>query len=353
LAQWIDHFAPHAPFVALVVEQDGQWVAALPLVERRLGGLLPAATLAVNSWSSGGDLLLDAVGEQDHVLDCLVKGVRQLPWPLLWMDTMEVQEPRWTAFRTACQRAGLATSQHVQLEMGLIDISHDWDGYQRRWSKNLRQNIRRLLRKAEGQGTLRLEVLDDLSPDDVESQMVRGLEVEDRSWKGKAGTSVLRSPGMRQFFVDQARQLAAWNELQLSYLLLDDRPIAFEYGYRSAGVHFAHKTGYDDAYRDLSPGRLLTMLLLKRDHGDPSVVLTNCMGILTEADAKWCTRVRPVGRLVVGTGGPVGAACLLGYREVWPTVRKLRTLLGREAPPRLRPGCAPAAEPSQQRVEIV
>ncbi len=37
LIQWIERFAPHAPFVALVVEENGRWLAALPLVGRRLG----------------------------------------------------------------------------------------------------------------------------------------------------------------------------------------------------------------------------------------------------------------------------------------------------------------------------
>jgi len=354
MVQWIERFAAQAPFRALVVEEDGRWLAALPLIGRRLGPVMHVGTLPVNSWSSGGDLLLDAACDQPRVLACLLEGVRRLPWPLLWFDTVEIEEPRWTAFRAACERHALPVSHHVQLEMGLVDIGDDWDEYRERWSKSLRQNMRRLFRKAQGQGSLRLEVLDRLSPAEVEPQLVRGLEVEDRSWKGPAGTSVLRSPGMRDFFVGQARQLAEWNQLQLAFLLLNEWPIAFEYGYCAGGVHFAHKTGYDEAYRDLSPGRLLTMLLLERNHRDPSTRLTNCMGMLTAADARWCTRVRRVGRLVVGTGGPLGNTCLFGYREVWPLVRKLRRVLRYEVPTRkFEPGCAEPSKPSQEPVGAV
>jgi hypothetical protein len=151
-----------------------------------------------------------------------------------------------------------------------------------------------------------------------------GWQVEDRSWKGPAGTSVLKSPGSREYFLDQARELAQRGELQLSFLRLGGQPIAFEYGYRAGGVYFSHKVGYDAEFRDLAPGQLLMMLLLERDHLDPTMRLTNCMGVLTEAVAKWCTRGRPIGRLVVGTGGRVGKACVLGYRAAWPWVRRLR-----------------------------
>jgi CelD/BcsL family acetyltransferase involved in cellulose biosynthesis len=324
VAQWIDHFAPRERLIAIVVEEHGEMLAALPLVSTRLGRVLPAARLPVNCWSSAGDLLLDPSCDQERVLACLIEAIRRLPWPLVWLDTFEAEEPRWVAFREACRALGLPIAYRHQFDLGLIDIGDNWSEYQSRWSKNLRQNMRRWLRKARAQGTLRLEVLDDLVPEQVEEFLVSGLEVEDRSWKGPAGTSVLRVPGMRAFFVEQARQLAAWNQLQLAFLRLDDWPIAFEYGYRSEGVHFAHKQGYDEAYGDLAPGRLLMMQLLEHDHHHPETHLVNCMGMLTGALAKWCTRVQPIGRLVVGTGGWLGNFCVRGYREVWPSVQRIR-----------------------------
>src|SRR3954466_3408393 len=35
VANWVDHFAPQKSFAAIAVEQDGQFIAALPLVEQR------------------------------------------------------------------------------------------------------------------------------------------------------------------------------------------------------------------------------------------------------------------------------------------------------------------------------
>jgi hypothetical protein len=251
-------------------------------------------------------------------------------------------EPRWKAFRAACRRAGLPIDSRRQFDLGLIDVDDDWQAYQARWSKNLRHDMSRRLRKAQQQGELQFEVYADVAPDEIEPLLVTGFEVEDRSWKGPAGTSVLRTPGILAFYTEQARQLAVHSQLRLSFLKLDGWPIAFEYGYESGGVHFSHKAGYDEAYRDLAPGQLLMMKLLERSHRDGTVYLHNCMGVLTAAVAKWCTRVRPMGRLVVGTGGPVGAAAMFGYQKLWPFARRLLRSAGRgeDECATLSPGCS-------------
>lgn len=342
LAHWIDHFAPNSSIRAIVVEHRGRLVAALPLVSKRLGSVLPVGTLPANCWSSAGDLLLDRNCDHEAVLACLIEGVRRLPWPLLWLDFAETDEPRWKAFRTACGRAGLRVDDHFQFALGLIDVGDDWEAYRRRWSKNLRHDMTRRLRKAKKQGVLQFDVYSDLAPDEVEPLLVTGFEVEDRSWKGPAGTSVLRSPGMLEFYVEQARQLAALKQLRLSFLRLNGWPIAFEYGYQAGGVHFSHKAGYDGAYRDLAPGQLLMMMLLERSHRGGESHLHNCMGILSSAVAKWCTRVRPIGRLVVATAGPIGAASMFGYRALRPVARRLRGVAGRKGAVQsaVAPGCA-------------
>jgi CelD/BcsL family acetyltransferase involved in cellulose biosynthesis len=347
-AQWFDHFAPRGAFRAVVVEDCGQFVAALPLVSNSLGRVLPVGGLPVNCWSSAGDLLLDASCDQDLVLTLLVEGIRGLPWPLLWFEPIEIDEPRWTALRSACQRAGLPVDCSYQFDLGLIDVGNDWNEYRDRWSKNLRHDMARRLRKAAKEGDLRLEVHSDPAADEVAPLLQCGFEVEDRSWKGPAGTSVLRSPGMLAFYVDQARRLAEMHELRLSFLKLKGWPIAFEYGYEAEGVHFSHKAGYDEAYRDFAPGQLLMMKLLERSHQEGAVRLHNCMGMLTPAVAKWCTRVRRMGRLVIGTGGPVGAASIFGYRKLRPLARRLRRAL--RPADGVQSGVAPGAAPAKDAV---
>src|SRR3972149_5293608 len=59
LAQWLEQFGGKAEFHALAVESGGHWVAALPLVSRRIAGVIRAGSLPCNPWLPCGDLLID------------------------------------------------------------------------------------------------------------------------------------------------------------------------------------------------------------------------------------------------------------------------------------------------------
>lgn len=112
LAQWIEHFAKPDDFHAIVVEKDGLWMAALPLVRRKIGRLLTAATMPCNEWAASGELLLDAsegkafspdadqtttseqANESDSpTLAALAEAIRRMPWPLLWLDEVVLNSP--------------------------------------------------------------------------------------------------------------------------------------------------------------------------------------------------------------------------------------------------------------------
>jgi CelD/BcsL family acetyltransferase involved in cellulose biosynthesis len=123
--------------------------------------------------------------------------------------------------------------------------------------------------------------------------------VEQRSWKASQGAAVANDPTALAFFLEQARQLAAWNALDLYLLEVDGQPIAFEYGYRGKGVHFAHKAGYDEACSAASPGRVLMHGLLEGLHKDPQIQLVDCLGPLDDAMRRWTTRAYPEGRLLL------------------------------------------------------
>ena len=68
LAQWIEHFAAGAEFHAIAVQQEGRWVAALPIVRRKIGRLINAGVLPCNEWSSSGECLLDFSADVNRVM---------------------------------------------------------------------------------------------------------------------------------------------------------------------------------------------------------------------------------------------------------------------------------------------
>jgi len=305
VAQWVEQFAPGARFRAVAVEDQGQWVAALPLVGRRIKRIIAAGTMPSNQWSASGELLLDPTADPEPVSSALVAGMRQLPWPVLWLDDTAVHSRRWQSLLAALDHAGVPWRWRMQMEIGRLEIDHDWAAYQGRWSRKHRQQMARHARRLAEHGDVRFQLFSDLRADEVADRLLRGFEVEDRGWKGEAGTSVLRTPGMLEFFQRQARQLAAWGHLDLAWLECGADVVAFAYGFSGKGVYFSYKVGYDPRYAAYGPGQLLRHFLLERLFSDPRRLAVDYMPP-SEAHLKWRPALYPVGRLVVALRGVLG-----------------------------------------------
>jgi CelD/BcsL family acetyltransferase involved in cellulose biosynthesis len=321
IAQWIEQNAPRAAVRAIAIEQDGQFVAALPLIGGRLKRVLPVARLPMNVWSWAGDLILDSSADA-AVLDALLAAIARLGWPLVWLDAVPFEATRWRRFAGAAEAAGLSLHTHESFRVGRIEIDHDWQAYERHWSKSHRRRIRRTEQHADDEGGATLVVQRELQPHDIEPLLRRGLAVEDASWKGRAGSSVLKSPAALAFYLQQARQIATWGELQLTFLELNGRPIAFEYGWNSKGVYYSFKVGYDEAFARLSPGQLLRQRLLRRFFADPAQHAVDFVGPLSAAVGSWATSTYPVGRLVLSSGSLAGGLVLHAYRRWWPRLKR-------------------------------
>jgi CelD/BcsL family acetyltransferase involved in cellulose biosynthesis len=322
LAQWVEHFAPRADFHALIVADGVRWAAALPLVSCRVGRVLLAGGMACNPWSPCGDLLCDAAAaEDDAAMDLLAAAATQLPWPLLWLNDATPEAPRWQSLIRACSRMGVSTCSHEQCRVGRLEIVGDWATYQKQLAKNHRQAMNRAVRRLADEGNLQFE-MPRLEPADAEPWLREAFAVEDLSWKGQSGTSVLRTPGMFEFFAAQARQLALWGQLETAALRLDGRMLAFMYGYRAKHVCFAHKIGYDPRFSAHSPGQLLFYHILERFHGDGQTRAIDFMGPMTQSISRWRPATYGMGRVVIAPRRLFGRAAMFAYQNVWRRLRR-------------------------------
>jgi CelD/BcsL family acetyltransferase involved in cellulose biosynthesis len=203
---------------------------------------------------------------------------------------------------------------HERFRIGQVELSGDWDACQRRWAPRHRKLLRKKIARANREGGLALRVHREIDPAELPTLVRRGFEVEDRSWKGAAGTSVLRAPSLFQFYLNHAKQLAAWGQLQLSFLELRGTPIAFEFGWWAKQTYCSLKVGYDEAFATLSPGQLLRYHLLERFFATRECQLVDFLGPQTDALRPWTTREYPVGRLVIHVRGWPGRVAIRAYR---------------------------------------
>ncbi len=267
IADWVEQFAPQAKFTALAVEHDGQLVAGLPLVERQVARLVKAGSLPSNSSCWAGGLLVDPTSNVADAFSTLLSEVRRLPWSMLWFDMAPLESAGWRQFLAAMDELKFSYQAHERFQIGTIQIveqfDRNWDAYEAAWSGNHRRHLRKALRRAESEGGVELQLVQPRTAGELEPLLREGFEVEHRSWKGTAGSSVLSDAVMWQFYLRQATELARCGELELAFLRYEGRAIAFEYGWSSRGVYYTPKVGFDSEYSRFSPGQLLRYLLLK------------------------------------------------------------------------------------------
>jgi len=328
VAQWVEHFGAGRALRVLVVEEGGDLVAALPLAGRRTHRVLPVGDVTWNYWSPNGELLVDPEADVPAVLDLLVAGLEQAPWPLLWLDLTPFETPRWQALLGALARRGLPADVHLRYRIGQAEVDGDFETYFAQRSRAHRQGVRKSLRRLERSGPVELAAFCDFTPEEVDRRLREALVIEDRSWKHAPGRTVLSTRGMFEFYRRQARQLAEWGYLRLAFLEHRGKPIAFELGWTAKGVYHCFKVGYDPQCRGSSPGHVLRMLLLQAFAKQPGHLVVDFQGPLTEAVARWSTGSYPIGRLVIAPRRLAGRVLMTGYRALAPVIRRLRAASG-------------------------
>lgn len=315
LAQWVEQFSRPEDFRAVVVEADGRWVAALPLVRRKIAKMFLAGAMPSNEWAAAGDLLLDPTVPES--LDAMATAIGRLSWPLVWLDEAVLDAPRWHNLQKVLERQGMTVAEHPRWQVGRVEIDHDWTAYRASWSRKHRQQMAWSLRRLTSRGKVRLRVRSRWQPDEIAPAMRECFEIEDCGWKGAAGTSILRTPGMAEFFVRQAELAARDGQLEVVKLLCGGRPVAFCYGLTAKGVFHSIKTSYDPNYARQRPGQLLRYLLLERFFANPRRKALDFQGAMTAAHASWLPERYTVGRLAVASQGFVGRMAVGAYRDVW------------------------------------
>jgi len=326
VAQWLDHFAPRCAFTGLLVEEDDRLVAALPLFSAapwpfhiwRLPG---------NPWSPAGELLLDPESDVDRGFDTLIDALAQLPGLLLRFDAVVTDSLRWQALESALNRRKLSCADAKRFEIARVSIGDDWQEYLASRGGNHRRHMGKALRRARSRGLVELQICRPTNLDELERLLRQAFEIEDRCWKGREASSVLKSPGIFEFFLKQAALLSRENQCEVLFLNFDGQPIAFEYAWTAKQTYFSPKVGYDERYEDVTPGQLLRYLHYEQLHAGEEINEVDYIGPLSGATAKWATNTYTIGRLFIAPDRILSRLAISMYRHVWRRLKKLKSSL--------------------------
>jgi CelD/BcsL family acetyltransferase involved in cellulose biosynthesis len=235
-----------------------------------------------------------------------------------------IEASRWQRLQQCVRSSGGASIAEPRFEVGLLDTAIDFAELEQGWSKNFRKNLRRSARTLADQGTCELKVHRHIDDSQVEPLLMRAAEIEQRSWKAEAGSTILESEGMAQYYLQQFRWLAQRQELVVVFLELNGQAIAFEIGWLAKSVYHSFKVSYDQRYAPSSPGQLTMHLLLQQLIDSRECRAIDCLGPISEATSRFRPSTYTIGRLLIAGRSGTGRAMLAMYKNCMPQFRRWR-----------------------------
>jgi CelD/BcsL family acetyltransferase involved in cellulose biosynthesis len=178
-----------------------------------------------------------------------------------YLDTDGPDARRWIR---ASRGYGYAVEIREIQQSPFVDMRRygSWEEYERALGKNLRVDLRRRWRRLKESGDVSVDIAYD--PLRLDHSLREGFRLEGSDWKASRGTAIASRRATVAFYRQIGRWAAGRGWLRLSFLRLDDIPIAFQFNMQANGVHYHLKGGYDPSYRRLSPGKMLHAELLRR-----------------------------------------------------------------------------------------
>lgn len=302
LTSFLATFAKTHRFEPAAVYERNDLIAVLPLLLRRRRGIT-FASLPVNPWMKCGDLMVNASRSNERDFDELAD--KALATRARLLDFSWVRESSaWSQLLQAFERRGCYIDRRRMFDVGTIETVGDWDAYLSSRSSGHRKSMRSSLRKLEQLGKVTFERHRSVGDDHIlEQLMTEAIQVENLGWKGSENSSVRSNPSIELFFRNVGKSLNESGMLELQFLRIDGRPIAFEWGYVARGVYYSHKVGFDPEFARYSPGQLLMFKQLPEFFGDDEIHQVDTMGILSQATARWTTGQYSMNRYRVSGSG--------------------------------------------------
>ena len=142
--------------------------------------------------------------------------------------------------------------------MGIL-TDWDWDVFCPQRSKGFRKKTNSRLRRLSAIGEIEFErhaTFQNVS--DLAGCIETALNLESLGWKGEQLSARNSHPAIRDFYLKTLQGLAEQGMLEVQFLKLEDRAIAFEIGFRSHGTYYSYKIGFAPEFSKFSPGQIIT-----------------------------------------------------------------------------------------------
>ena len=238
----------HSLALACVVERD-RVLALLPLINRDNRGNFQSLGHLYTSLYS---VLLAEDGQAD-VLKCLVLGLNRLPVYSLRLDPAAENDRKLSGLQQALESAGFVCHRHFRFYNWLHRLhGQSFEDYMAARPSRVRNTIARKQRKREREHGFTIRLFTD-------ENLRKGLEdyqaVYKQSWKANELYESL--------IEDLVHSFSSRGWLRIAILYIEKTPVAAQFWFVAHGKASIFKLVHDDAWKQYSPGSILTHYLME------------------------------------------------------------------------------------------
>lgn len=244
-------FLAEAPLAVAVVERAGE-IEALALLCRDTGPFARWRLAGPRETSEPCDGLCRDAAAAGR-LGAVLAGLRR---PLAF-DRIPAESALVPALQKALRGRGLVVVRPASPSPTLA-LDEGWSEPESQFNSGRRSDFRRAARKAAELGEVEY-VLACPAPADFEARFAEAIAVEMGGWKQSAGTAIAADPVKEAFFRAYLGAECRAGNLRIGLMRIGGKAVAMQLGVVRAGRLWLYKIGYDESYRQCSPGTLLML----------------------------------------------------------------------------------------------
>lgn len=288
------------------------------------GTLRDVISLTHERFVAGNRLVSGCNSTWPHFAACIgtVDSVAELIPMLLKEVAVVVWEPilpdgaLWQAVSSWPGRGNVRT--YTSSDDTVLELDRGYGELESQLAPNLQRDLRQGEKRLRGMGQLGFEVVAEQAA--VAKILHEFLDLENRGWKGQAGSSILGDPASRIFYGELAQRAALDGSLRLYTLRLAGHLIAAEFTVHNTRRLEVLKIAYDESLAKASPGTVLRAMIL-RQLADEGAILHYCLGRSSPWKLRWCRNPRPLHTAMISRNRLAGALAFATGQRVRQGIR--------------------------------
>lgn len=290
VANWWPHQGASHQLCVVVVERDAIPCMILPLQVSRWPWLRMIPVRILEPIGSLMDVNRPrlALGPWDPAaFNCALEALwaRRGDW-----HTLRVDEKLEGDAEVAMLRQ-FAVSRHLLFRQGFshlvpyLRLQGGWEDFLGQRSAKMRKNLRAARRRLEARGAVSLR--EYRTPEELQAGYAVVLQLNSRSWKGRARVEHGQSDAYRKFHLGWLLAMAARGRARILVLCCGEVPVAATVALMDDTTYYSAQIVHDQAYGDCSPGTLLESLELEGLMRQPRFVTYDMLGSFLANKLRW------------------------------------------------------------------